>query len=276
MEQQRRPRLEGKVAIVTGGGEREAGPRMGVGKAMSILFSREGAKVLVADRIRQNAEATVAAIREEGGEASVYEGDVTDSASCEGMVQAAMERYGNLHILVNNAAIYIPEGPNGELAASVVDVPEATWDRVMDVNLKSLMLASKYAIPKITESGGGSIINISSVGGLRGGRSARISYHTSKAGVIGLTTMMAAQHGRDKVRVNCIVPGSINTVMLPNEEGSRSVMSTPLGTVGTAWDIAWAGLFLASDEARWITGVSLPVDAGSLTTGAGGAVPESQ
>ena len=276
MEQQRRPRLEGKVAIITGGGEREPGPRMGVGKAMSILFSREGAKVLVADRIRQNAEATVAAIREEGGEASVYEGDVTSAASCEDMVQTAMERYGGLHILVNNAAIYIPEGPNGELAASVVDVPEATWDRVMDVNLKSLMLASKYAIPRITESGGGSIINISSVGGLRGGRSARISYHTSKAGVIGLTTMMAAQHGRDKVRVNCIVPGSINTVMLPNEEGSRAVMSTPLGTVGTAWDIAWAGLFLASDEARWITGVSLPVDAGSLTTGAGGAVPESQ
>ena len=276
MEQQRRPRLEGKVAIITGGGEREPGPRMGVGKAMSILFSREGAKVLVVDRIRQNAEATVAAIREEGGEASVYEADVTSAASCEGMVQASMEIYGGLHILVNNAAIYIPEGPSGELAASVVDVPEATWDRVMDVNLKSLMLTSKYAIPRITESGGGSIINLSSVGGLRGGRGARISYHTSKAGVIGLTTMMAAQHGRDKVRVNCIVPGSINTVMLPNEEGSRSVMSTPLGTVGTAWDIAWAGLFLASDEARWITGVSLPVDAGSLTTGAGGAVPESQ
>ncbi len=276
MEQQRRPRLEGKVAIITGGGEREPGPRMGVGKAMSILFSREGAKVLVVDRILQNAEATVVAIREEGGEASVYEADVTSAASCEGMVQATMERYGSLHVLVNNAAIYIPEGPNGELAASVVDVPETTWDRVMDVNLKSLMLTSKYAIPRITESGGGSIINLSSVGGLRGGAGARISYHTSKAGVIGLTTMMAAQHGRDKVRVNCIVPGSINTVMLPNEEGSRSVMSTPLGTVGTAWDIAWAGLFLASDEARWITGVSLPVDAGSLTTGVGGAVPQSQ
>ena len=276
MEQQRRPRLEGKVAIITGGGEREPGPRMGVGKAMSILFSREGAKVLVVDRILQNAEATVAAIQEEGGEASVYEADVTSASSCEGMVQAAMELYGGVHILVNNAAIYIPEGPGGELAASVVNVPEATWDRVMDVNLKSLMLTSKYAIPRITESGGGSIINISSVGGLRGGVGARISYHTSKAGVIGLTTMMAAQHGRDKVRVNCIVPGSINTVMLPNDEGSRSVMSTPLGTVGTAWDIAWAGLFLASDEARWVTGVSLPVDAGSLTTGAGGAVPQPQ
>ena len=270
--QLRRPRLEGKVAIVTGGGERESGPRIGTGKAMSILFAREGAKVLVVDRVLRNAEATVAAIREEGGEASVFEADVTKAEDCQEMAEAAKERYGGLHVLINNAGIFIPEGP-GVPHSSVVDVTETIWDQVMNVNLKGMMLVSKYVIPKMIESGGGAIVNISSTGGMRGNQNSRISYNTSKASVIGMTTMMAAQHGRDKVRVNCIAPGGINTPMLANEEGSASVSSSPLGTVGTGWDIAWAALFLASDEARWITGVLLPVDAGG-STAAGGTASE--
>ena len=268
--QQRRPRLEGRVAIVTGAGASAPGPPIGIGKAMSILFAREGAKVLLVDRIIENSEDTLAAIQEEGGEASVYRADVTKAEDCRGMVEAAHERYGGLHTLVNNAAIYIPEGP-GVPEASVVDVAEEIWDRVMSVNLKGMMLASKYAIPRMIDSGGGSIINISSTGGLRGRRNARISYSTSKGGVITLTTIMAAQHGRDKVRANCILPGAINTPMTPNEEGSQAVRYSPLGTVGTAWDVAWAAVFLASDEARWITGALLPVDAGILTIGAGAA-----
>ena len=257
-----RPRLEGKVAIVTGGGTREPGPKVGVGKAVSMLFAREGAKIVVADRILDNAEQTAAAVREEGGEAVVVEGDVTKSDDCRRMAETAQERFGRLDILVNNAAIYVPEG-------NVVDTPEELWDRIMDINLKGMMLCSKYAIPLMVQGGGGSIINLSSTGGLRAGRNARVTYHTSKGAAIALTRTMAAQHGRENVRVNCIAPGGIDTPMLANQSMSPGVRSTPLGTVGTAWDIAWGAVYLASDEARWVTGILLPIEAGSLVTGPG-------
>ena len=255
--QQRRPRLEGKVAIITGAGASSPGPRIGTGKAMSILFAREGARVLLVDRVLRQAEDTLAAIQSEGGEASAYEGDMSNAEHCRDMVEAAQERYGGLDILVNNVGILILEG-------SVVHATEEQWDRVMSVNLKSMMLTSKYAIPRMIEGGGGSIINISSIGGLHGGPHANAAYNASKGGVIGLTSTMAAQHGRDNIRVNCIAPGSIDTPMLANEEGSAAVRAIPLGKVGTAWDVSWAAVFLASDEARWITGVLLPVDGGSL------------
>ena len=257
--QQRRPRLEGKVAIVTGAGARDSGPRVGTGKAISVTFAREGAKVLLVDRVLSNAEDTLASIQAQGGEASVFEGNVTSSAHCEAMVEAARERYGRVDVLVNNAGIFVPEG-------TVVDVPEDLWDEVLNVNLKSMMLASKFAIPELIKSGGGAIINLSSTGGLRAAKSSRISYNTSKGGVIALTATMAAQHGRDNIRVNCIAPGAIDTPMASNAVESPNVQSTPLGTLGTAWDIAWAAVYLASDEARWVTGVVLPVDAGSLIT----------
>ena len=255
----RQPRLEGRVAIVTGAGS--SGPGVGTGKAMSILFAREGAKVLLVDLVAAHAEETLATIRDEGGEASVFQADLTKAAQCEAMVDAAVGRYGAVHILVNNVGIL---GPGTVLTAS-----EEEWDRVLDVCLKSMMLASKYALPKVIESGGGSIINISSVGALRGslGRGA-LPYSAAKGGVISLTTSMAVSHGRDNVRVNCIVPGSIHTPMIAD-------LTTPelreirkhhgsLGTEGTGWDVGWAAVFLASDQARWITGVSLPVDAGAL------------
>ena len=151
--QQRRPRLEGKVAIVTGAGARATGPRAGTGKAISVTFAREGAKVLLVDRSFSNAEDTHASIQAEGGEASVFEGDVTNSAHCKGMVEAARERYGRLDILVNNAGIFVAEGL-GVPEGSVIDVPEDLWDQVLTVNLKSMMLASKYAIPEIIKTGG--------------------------------------------------------------------------------------------------------------------------
>ena len=263
--EERRRRLEGKVAIVTGAGESAQLPRVGTGKAMSILFAREGAKVLLVDRVRPQAEVTLSAIQEEGGQASVYEGDVTSSADCRGMVEAAVERYGGLNILVNNVGIFLNP-------STVIDEPEEQWDRVMNVNFKSMMLTSKHAIPRMIEGGGGSIINISSNGGLRGNmKGGRLSYNVSKGAVITLTTMMAGQHGRDQIRVNCIAPGSINTPMLANEAGSVGVLSAPLGTVGTAWDVAWAAVYLASDESRWVTGIVLPVDAGSLVMSPAGA-----
>ena len=259
--EQRRPRLEGKVAIVTGADS--SGPGIGTGKATAILFAREGAKVLLADSVVQRAQGTLATIEEEGGAASFIEADVTGADDCKAMSDVAVERYGGLHILFNNVGI--------AALGSVVDVKEEDWDRVLDVNLKGMMLTSKFAVPRMIDSGGGSIINISSIEALRaGGIGAVIPYSVSKGGIITLTTQMAVHHGRDNVRVNCIAPGFIFTPMVsPYLEGDARELrrrATPLGTEGTAWDVAWAALFLASDEARWVTGVTLPVDAGLLAT----------
>ena len=258
--EQGRPRLENKVAIVTGAGS--SGPGVGTGKAAATLFAREGAKVLLVDRVGQRAEETLAAVQEGGGEASVFEADVTREQDCRALVDAAAERYGSLHVLFNNVGI-LGRG-------SVVEVKEEDWDRVLEVNLKSMMLTSKFAVPKMAESGGGSIINVSSIAGLRAGSGGpSMSYSASKGGVVALTTSMAVYHGRDNIRVNCIAPGHIYTPMVSAmSEETRDLRrrAGPLGTEGTAWDIAWAAVFLASDEARWISGVVLPVDAGLLAT----------
>ena len=257
----REPRLAGKVAIVTGAGS--SGPGVGTGKAAAILFAREGARVLLVDRTVGRAEETFIAIQEEGGEASVFEADITRSTDCQAMVAAAMERYGGLHILMNNVAI-VGMG-------RVVDVTEETWDHVFEVNLKSMMLTSKYAIPAMVSSGKGSVINISSTEALRSGSVAAMApYNASKAGVIGLTIAMAAHHGRDNIRVNCIAPGFLYTPMvapyLTEESRELRRQASLLGTEGTAWDVAWAAVFLASDESRWITGIVLPVEGGLLRT----------
>ncbi len=256
--EQKRYRLENKVAIVTGAGS--SGPGMGTGKAAAILFAREGAKVLLVDRDGRRAEETQAAIREEGGEAAVFEGNVTRERDCKALADAAVERYGPISILFNNVGI-LGRG-------SVVEVTEEAWDQVMAVNLKSMMLTSKFVVPIMAQGGGGSIINVSSIAGLRAGSGGpSMSYSASKGGVIALTASMAVHHGRDNVRVNCIAPGHIYTPMVSAmSEESRDLRrrAGPLGTEGTAWDIAWAAVFLASDEARWISGVVLPVDAGLL------------
>ena len=196
-----------------------------------------------------------------GGEASVFVGDVTRATDCQSMVQAALEHYRGLHILVNNVGITSP--------GTAVDVEEEEWDRVLDVNLKSMMLASKYAVPKMIEGGGGSIINLSSISALRARiTNGTVAYAASKGAVISLTTSMAASHGRDNVRVNCLLPGYAYTPMvagrLTEEQRELRQLQSALGTEGTAWDVAWAAVFLASDEARWISGIALPVDAGTL------------
>jgi NAD(P)-dependent dehydrogenase (short-subunit alcohol dehydrogenase family) len=259
--EQRPGRLAGKVALVTGAGS--SGPGVGTGKATSILFAREGAKVLLIDRVADHAEETLATICDEGGEASIYEADITQAVECQAMVEAAVERYGGLHILMNNVGI--------AALGTVVDVTEEDWDRVLEVNLKGMMLTSKYAIPKMIASGGGSIINVSSIEALRSGTVAAIvPYTVSKGGILALTTAMAVQHGRENIRVNAIAPGFLYTPMvaplLTEETRELRRRAAPLGTEGTAWDVAWAAVFLASEEARWITGVVLPVDAGLLAT----------
>jgi len=255
-----RGRLESKVAIVTGAGSRAAG--IGNGRAAAILFAREGAKVLLVDKDTAAAEETLRLIREDGGEAEVFPGDVSRAADCRAMMERAVGRWGRLDILENNVGI---EGPG-----SVVSVPEEEWDRVMQVNVKSMMLTGKFAVPAMATGGGGSIINISSIGALR--PRGLTPYATSKGAVIALTRAMAIDHAKDGIRVNCIAPGPMYTPMvyskgMSGEARERRRRASPLGIEGTGWDIGYAALFLASDEARYITGVVLTVDGGvTLTT----------
>ena len=255
---ERKGRLEGKVAIVTGAGSR--GPGIGNGKATAVLFAREGAKVLLVDSMAERMKETLEMINAEGGKASVFSGDVTNIADCEAMVNEAVKRFGKLDILHNNVGI--------DSTGSVVSIDVAEWDRVMNINLKSVMLTSKFAIPKMIAGGGGVITNISSVAALRPRN--MDAYSTSKGGVIALTQAMAASHAADHVRVNCIIPGMVYTPMvaeiLTPETREQRWRSTPLQTEGTAWDIGWAAVYLASDEARWVTGIALPVDGGALLT----------
>ena len=249
-------RLAGKVAIVAGAGA--SGAVIGNGQATAILFAREGARVLCADAVEERARVTAEMIIKEGGTASALRVDVSRAADCKAMVQAAVERYGRLDILDNNVGISV--------RADVLEVTEEQWDRVMAVNVKSIVLASKYAIPQMIKSSGGSIINISSVAGLRANQST--PYSTSKAAIVGLTRSMAGDHGRDGIRVNCILPGLIYGPMtaprMDEEIRRKRREAGALGTEGTGWDVAHAALFLASDESRWVTGVALPVDAGFL------------
>ena len=255
---ERRPRLEGKVAVVTGAGSIAEG--IGNGKATSVLFAREGARVLVVDIVEEAAMDTLRMIEEEGGEASVFVADVTSSDDCYAMCQAAVDRYGRLDILVNNVGI--------SSRGDVLSLDVAEWDQVMDVNVKSVVLGSRAAIPHMIKGGGGAITNLSSIAGLRA--HSPLAYSVSKTAIIGLTQTMASDHGRDLIRVNAIAPGQVYTPrmemrMTESLRGLR-VETAPLGTEGTAWDIGYANLYLASDEARWVTGVTLSVDAGLAVT----------
>lgn len=254
------PRLAGKVAIVTGAGSRGAG--IGNGRAAAMLFAREGARVLLVDRDEAPARDTLALIEAEGGEAAVYTADVTVSEDCSAMVTFALERWGRLDILHNNVGI----GSRG----SVVEESEAEWERVQRVNVTSMMLTSKHAIPAMMRSGGGAIVNVSSISALR--PRGLTAYSTSKGAVIALTRAMAVDHARDGVRVNCIAPGPVFTPMvasggMSDELRERRRLASPLQVEGTGWDIGYAALFLASDEARYITGVVLVVDGGTTIVG---------
>lgn len=252
---ERKPRLEGKVAIVTGAGSR--GPGVGNGKATATLFAREGASVLLADLELDRANETLADIEAEGGIASAIQADVTSEDDCRGLVEAAIERYGRLDILDNNVGNSIRE--------TVTEIDPDQWDAFMALNLKSMMLTSRHAIPRMIETGGGSIINIASIAGVRASKA--VAYTTSKAGVIGLTVAMAADHGPQGIRVNAIAPGAVYTPMvswrLSDKMREHRKNSTMLQVEGNSWDVGWAAVFLASDESRWVTGSVLTVDGGA-------------
>ncbi|MEC8912402.1 MAG: glucose 1-dehydrogenase [Chloroflexota bacterium] len=247
-------RLTGKVAVVTGAGSR--GEIIGNGQATALLFAREGCKVLLVDSEEENLSRTLRKISDQGGEASFYVGDVSNELDCQKMVELAVNTYGHLNILHNNVGV----GGSG----TVVEVEAKQWDHVMDVNVKSMMLASKYAIPEIASSGGGTVINISSISAIR--PRGLTPYTVSKGAVIALTKAMAVDHAADKVRVNCILPGpifsSMTSVNMTEEVRELRRISSPMGIEGSPMDIANAALYLASDESRWVTGISLIVDGG--------------
>ncbi|KZD24411.1 SDR family NAD(P)-dependent oxidoreductase [Tardiphaga robiniae] len=264
-------RLKGKVAIITGAGSR--GDGVGNGRAAAVLLARHGARVALVDTDANAAEETARLIAAEGGVAQIYDGDVSDRASCEAIVERTVEGFGRLDILVNNVGL---TGPRGD----AIEVDDLAWDSAMRINVASMMLMAKYAIPEMMKSGGGSIVNLASIAGLRGGHPSLL-YPTSKSAVIGLTRAMAAHHGRAGIRVNCIAPGTVYTPMvasrgMSDEMRKARAAGTLLGTEGTGWDIGYGVLFLASEEARWITGITLAIDGGASVGQTGSPVPPSE
>ena len=255
----RHGRLEGRVAIVTGAGSRAEG--IGNGRAAAVLLAREGARVTLVDRERSWAERTLAMIVDESGEGQVVVADVARSEDCRSAVAATVERWGRLDVLVNNVGI---TGPSG----TALDVDLADWDEGFRVNVTSMMLMARYAIPEMRKGGGGSIVNLSSVAGLSGGHP-KLLYPTTKAAVIGLTRAMAAHHGTQGIRVNAVAPGLVYTPMVATRGMTDEMREDRrrrglLQTEGTGWDVGAAVLYLASDDARWVTGTVLTVDAGMM------------
>ena len=249
-------RLKGKIAIVTGGGS-------GIGRATAECFAREGARVLVADREPGAGEGTARAIRDAGGEVRFVEVDVSDPVRVQKMVEAALDAFGGIDILFNNA---------GVLAfGSVLDTDPETWHRVLAVNLTGVYLCSRAAIPHMVARGGGSIVNVSSSTGAYDAKGNTAAYVASKGGVTLLTKAMAIDHGRQGVRVNCICPGDTDTPLLREEARDRGMSwedyvvggsDRPLGRIGRSEEIASAALFLATDASSYMTGSTLVVDGG--------------
>jgi NAD(P)-dependent dehydrogenase (short-subunit alcohol dehydrogenase family) len=257
-------RLKDKAAIVVGAGA--SGPGWGNGKAAAVLFAREGARVLCVDMNEAAAAETVAIIAGEGGEAVAFQADVTQSARTVAMAQRCVELWGGIDILHNNVGIVEIGGP--------VEASEESWDRVMAVNLKSMFLTCKAVLPIMEAAGRGAIVNIASVAAIRWLGVPYVSYAASKAGILQFTKSVALQYAGKGIRANVILPGLMDTPMIVEplkdaygEGGVQQMIAVrgeqcPMGRMGDAWDVAHAALFLASDEAKYITAVELVVDGG--------------
>lgn len=257
-------RLKDKVAIVTGAGS--VGPGWGNGKATAVLFAREGARVLGIDISLAAVEETKGIIDQEGGDCTAHKADVSKSDEVKATVERCIETYGRIDILHNNVGIIVVGGP--------VETSEETWDRVNAVNLKSMFLTCKYVLPHMERQGGGAIVNISSIAAIRYTGIPYLTYYTTKAGILQLTQSIALEYAEKNIRANAILPGLMNTPMIvePLKEayGGGDVEKMieirnnqcPTKKMGDAWDVAYAALFLASDEAKYITGTQLVVDGG--------------
>ena len=259
-------RLQDKIAIVVGAGS--IGPGWGNGKATAVLFAREGAKVLCADVNEDAANETVQIIRQENGTANAVRADVTSHDDIRRMVEACMDIYGRIDVVDYNVGLAHVGG--------VVELPEEEWDRIFAVNLKGCFLTMKHVIPIMERQGGGSIINISSVAGIRYTGVPYSTYYATKAAMIHLTRTTAVQYAPKHIRVNAVLPGLMKTPMvektagLAAEYGKGNIeemwkvrdAQCPMGYMGDAWDVAYACLYLASDESKYVTGLELIVDGG--------------
>ena len=256
-------RVKDKVAIVTGAGS--AGPGWGNGKAAAVLYAREGARVLAVDIDLAAAEETRRIAADEGGTCSAAQVDVTDADAVRAMVGQAIDRYGRIDILHNNVGITEVGGPE--------EISEQAWERLLTTNVTSMFLTCKHCLPHMVRQGGGAIVNISSISSIRYTGYPSVSYNASKGAVNQLTQSIALQYADKGIRANCVLPGLMHTPMIERYitgayGGSREEMirrraaMVPMKRMGTAWDVAYAALFLASDEARYITGAQLVVDGG--------------
>lgn len=250
--------LAGRVAMVTGAGSRDDG--IGNGRASAILLARSGAQVVLIDAMPEWADTTRRMIEAEGGQALCIACDVSENAQCVEAVAQTLKHWGRVDILVNNVGI---SGPAG--TAVNLDIEE--WDQALRINVTSMMLMARQCIPTMREIGRGAIVNIASVAGLMGGHPSLL-YPTSKGAVVNMTRAMAAHHGEEGIRVNCVAPGMVHTPMvyargMSQEKREIRRKRSLLGTEGSGWDVGHAVRYLASDEARWMTGVVLPVDAGT-------------
>jgi NAD(P)-dependent dehydrogenase (short-subunit alcohol dehydrogenase family) len=257
-------RLKDKVAIIVGGGQ-VPGEGLGNGRAASILFAREGAKVIVADRNIESAQETVALIAKEGGVAEAQRVDITKDAECKALAEACLKRFGRIDILHNNVGI-------GTGDSGPTKITDEAWDRIFEVNVKGAMHTVRHVLPSMREQGSGVILSVSSIASVCA--SNLLAYKSSKAALNAFTHSVALSNAKFGIRANSILPGLMNTPMavegISQARGidrsalieQRNNMVPLRGGMGTAWDVAHAALFLASDEARFITGVNLPVDGG--------------
>ena len=261
-------RLRGKVAIVVGAGQ-TPGETIGNGRATAVLFAREGARVLAVDRELDSAQETVELIAKDGGvAAAAFAADVTDERAVEAAIAECVSRFERVDVLHNNVGVSLAGGD-----APLVEITTEAFDRIVAINLRGMVLTAKHAIPVMRRQGGGAIVNISSVAALSA--YPYVAYKTTKAAVIALTQQIAIQHAKDGIRANVILPGLMNTPMAIEPRVKATGKSraevvaerdsrVPLGRrMGTGWDVAHAALFLASEDARFITGAVLPVDGGS-------------
>jgi NAD(P)-dependent dehydrogenase (short-subunit alcohol dehydrogenase family) len=258
------PRLKDKIAIITGAGS--VGPGWGNGRAMAVRFAQEGAKIFALDRDAALLTETINRVKEAGGEIETFVGSVTDSAQLKNAVDACVARFGRVDILVNNVG--------GSAAGGPVEMTEEVWDAQIDANLKSVFLGCKHVLPLMEAQGSGVIINVASTSGLRWTGAAQVAYAATKAGVIQLSKVVAVQYAAKGIRVNTVIPGQLHTPMvetrLAKQRAGGDVQALlasrqkriPIGFMGDGRDTANAALFLASDEARFITGTEIVVDGG--------------